>query len=83
MPFLSSTIFKLCPIVAGFNPPQMSTPLPGQNINTTVAQDTQFSPLHNALYLYLARILRPAWSTSIAKEIEVEGKPVVRNISFQ
>lgn len=65
------------PINYSFNPPQMSTPLPGQNINTTVAQDSQFSPLHNALYLYLARILRPAWSTPIAKEIQVEGKPVM------
>ncbi|KAK8391628.1 hypothetical protein O3P69_017278 [Scylla paramamosain] len=65
------------PVNYSFNPPQMSTPLPGQNISSTVPQDTQFSPLHNALYLYLARILRPAWSTPVAKEIEVEGKPVV------
>ncbi|KAG0722258.1 Nuclear pore complex protein Nup155 [Chionoecetes opilio] len=65
------------PVNYSFNPPQMSTPLPGQNINSTLPQDTQFSPLHNALYLYLARILRPAWSTPIAKETVVAGKPVV------
>ncbi|XP_069168199.1 nuclear pore complex protein Nup155 [Procambarus clarkii] len=60
-----------------FNPTQMSTPLHGQTVNTTIGQDAQFSPLHNALYLYLARILRPVWSTPLAKETVVDGKSVL------
>ncbi|KAK4316417.1 hypothetical protein Pmani_012431 [Petrolisthes manimaculis] len=65
------------PLTQNFNPQQMSTPLPGQTLSTGVGQDTQFSPLHNALYLYLARVLRSAWSTPLVKETQVEGKPVV------
>lgn len=49
----------------------------GQTLTTGVGQDAQFSPLHNALYLYLARVLRCAWSTPLVKEAQVEGKPVV------
>lgn len=60
-----------------FHPTQVSTPMPGQATNTALVQDAQFSPLHNALYLYLARILRPVWASSVAKETLVDGKPVV------
>ncbi|XP_042856337.1 nuclear pore complex protein Nup155-like [Penaeus japonicus] len=60
-----------------FHPTQVSTPMPGQATNTTVVQDAQFSPLHNALYLYLARILRPVWTSPVAKETLLEGKPVL------
>ncbi|ROT82841.1 hypothetical protein C7M84_023992 [Penaeus vannamei] len=60
-----------------FHPTQVSTPMPGQATNTALVQDAQFSPLHNALYLYLARILRPVWASSVAKETLVDGKPVL------
>lgn len=63
------------PTMYNFQPTQVSTPVIAQN--TTVIQDSQFSPLHNALYLYMARILRPAWGTPVAKETTVEGKPVM------
>lgn len=41
--------------------------------NTTAAgagenAELSFSPLHNALYLYLARILRPVWAVQLLKE---------------
>lgn len=51
--------------------------MPGQATNTAIVQDAQFSPLHNALYLYLARILRPVWASPVAKETLMEGKPIV------
>lgn len=41
------------------------------NNNTTAADgnaEPTFSPLHNALYLYLARILRPVWSIQLLKQ---------------
>ncbi|KAG7173878.1 Nuclear pore complex protein Nup155-like [Homarus americanus] len=73
----STPIPPQMPSYYNFAPTQMSTPLPGPSVHTAVGQDTQFSPFHNALYLYLARILRPAWSTPLAKEMVVEGNTVL------
>ncbi|XP_071552896.1 nuclear pore complex protein Nup155 isoform X3 [Panulirus ornatus] len=77
-PIAPTTFAPQTPTNYNFNPPTVSTPVPGnQNVNATIGQDAQFSPLHNALYLYLARILRPAWSTPFAKETLSEGKAVL------
>lgn len=68
-----------------FHPSQMSTPMPGGgNMNSSMGQpqitDASFSPLHNALYLYLARILRPIWTNVIAKETKQEEKVVLTSV---
>ncbi|XP_066949536.1 nuclear pore complex protein Nup155 isoform X2 [Macrobrachium rosenbergii] len=74
-PVSATPVFPLqTPTTYNFQPTQVSTPIIGQN---TTIQDTMFSPLHNALYLFMARILRPAWGTPVAREMLVDGKPVV------
>uniref|UniRef100_A0A2P2HZZ0 Nuclear pore complex protein Nup155-like n=1 Tax=Hirondellea gigas TaxID=1518452 RepID=A0A2P2HZZ0_9CRUS len=51
----------------------LNTTSPHNNNNT----EPQFSPLHNALYLYLARILRPVWSLPLLKEDKLDGNKIL------
>ncbi|KAL7641759.1 UNVERIFIED_CONTAM: hypothetical protein RMT77_007633 [Armadillidium vulgare] len=68
-----------------FLPTQVSTPVQGQIMPHQQQQhqqppqgdQQQYSPLHNALFLYLARILRPVWATPFIKEEVIDNKPIL------
>ncbi|XP_076062596.1 nuclear pore complex protein Nup154 [Oratosquilla oratoria] len=74
------------PTVQTFHPTQTSSPMPTAVVdpNIQVAQqgvgEVQFSPLHNAIYLFLSRILRPVWSTLLINEVKDEGNTSVVSI---
>ena len=52
---------------------QISTPVHGSAPQQAHSGgESQYSPLHDSLYLFLARILRPVWATPLVKE-EVDG----------
>ncbi|KAK7492894.1 hypothetical protein BaRGS_00015841 [Batillaria attramentaria] len=64
----------------GMMPAHMSTPLPygGSLHQATVGpvpgglQEVIYSGKHNGIYIYLARILRPFWDTSVTAELQCD-----------
>ena len=65
----------------GGNLSQLNPP----GLNTTQLNgiaEGNFSPLHNALYLYMARILRPMWGVLLLKEEIVQGNKQVKILTL-
>nr|KAG5703923.1 hypothetical protein BaRGS_008182 [Batillaria attramentaria] len=77
---LSNTIMYSPGGPSGMMPAHMSTPLPygGSLHQATVGpvpgglQEVIYSGKHNGIYIYLARILRPFWDTSVTAELQCD-----------
>lgn len=74
---VSSVTMEVAPLQTPTATPKQPQQQQPQQQQQQQVGEAQYTPLHNSLYLHLARILRPVWSTPLVKEEIQDTKTVV------